>query len=153
MPEITFTVNGDVYALYVEVGKTLVDLLREDLELTGTKKGCDRGDCGACTVLIDGDLVNACLVLAVEIDNKDITTIEGLAKDGILDPVQQAFIDHGAIQCGFCTPGLILAAKAFLKQNPQATTEEIKHALAGNLCRCGGYNSIVRATLSAKAPR
>jgi carbon-monoxide dehydrogenase small subunit len=150
MNKITIKVNGDTYSVYAEVGKTLVDMLREDLQLTGTKKGCDSGDCGVCTVLVDGSPVNSCLVLAAELDNKEITTIEGLANDGILDPLQQAFINEGAIQCGFCTPGMILTAKAFLDQNPSATAEEIKNALAGNLCRCGGYNSIVRATLSVK---
>jgi carbon-monoxide dehydrogenase small subunit len=150
MNKITFKVNGDTYSVYTEAGRTLLDLLRDDLQLTGTKKGCDSGDCGACTVLVDGSAVNSCLVLAAELDNKEITTIEGLAKAGILDPLQQAFIDEGAIQCGFCTPGIILTAKAFLDQNPDATIEEIKHALSGNLCRCGGYNSIVRATLAAK---
>jgi len=146
MSKITFKVNGDEYSVTAEVGKTLLDLLREDLQLTGTKKGCDSGDCGACTVLVDGDPVNSCLVLAVEMDNKEVTTIEGLARDGVLDPLQQAFIDHGAIQCGYCTPGMILTAKAFLEQNPNASTKEVKNALAGNLCRCGGYNSIIRAT-------
>jgi|TARA_Y100000031_G_C8148941_1_gene351401 carbon-monoxide dehydrogenase small subunit len=150
MNKVTFKVNGDKYAVSVEVGKTLLDLLRENLQLTGTKKGCDSGDCGACTVLVDGDPVNSCLVLAAEMDNKEVTTIEGLTQDGILDPLQQAFIDHGAIQCGYCTPGMILTAKAFLEQNPNATTEEIKNALAGNLCRCGGYNRIIRATAFAK---
>jgi len=145
MNKITFKINGDEYSVSVEADKTLLDLLREDLQLTGTKKGCDRGDCGACTVLVDGDPVNSCLVLAAEMDNKEVITIEGLTRDGTLDPLQQAFIDHGAIQCGFCTPGMILTAKAFLEQNPNATTEEIKNGLAGNLCRCGGYNRIIRA--------
>ncbi len=150
MNKVTFKVNGDKYSVSVAVGKTLLDLLRENLQLTGTKKGCDSGDCGACTVLVDGDPVNSCLVLAAEMDDKEVTTIEGLTQDGILDPLQQAFIDHGAIQCGYCTPGMILTAKAFLEQNPNATTEEIKNALAGNLCRCGGYNRIIQATLFAK---
>ncbi len=145
MNKITFKVNGDEYSVPVEADKTLLDLLREDLKLTGTKKGCDSGDCGACTILLDGDPVNSCMVLAAEMDNKEVTTIEGLTRNGILDPLQKAFIDHGAIQCGYCTPGMILTAKAFLEQNPNATTEEIKNGLAGNLCRCGGYNSIIRA--------
>ena len=150
MNKITLKINGETYSVFTEVNKTLVDVLREDLQLTGTKKGCGQGDCGACTVLVDGNPANSCLVLAVEVENKEITTIEGLAMDGILDPLQQSFINHGAIQCGFCTPGMILAGKAFLDQNPDATIEEIKNALAGNLCRCGGYNSILRATLSVK---
>lgn len=148
MHKITLKVNGEMYSVLVEAGKTLVDLLRDDLQLTGSKKGCDMGDCGVCIVLVDGLPVNSCLVLAAEMEGKEITTIEGLAQNGILHPLQQAFIDHGAIQCGFCTPGMILTAKEILDQNPNATKEDIRSALAGNLCRCGGYNKIIKATLS-----
>jgi carbon-monoxide dehydrogenase small subunit len=150
MKEITLQVNGECYTTFAEVSTTLVDLLRENLQLLGTKKGCDKGDCGVCTVLVDGLPVNSCLVLALEIEGKEITTIEGLAQNGILHPLQQAFIGHGAIQCGFCTPGMILTAKAVLDQNPEATTQDIKETLVGNLCRCGGYNKIIEAILSVK---
>ena len=148
MNKITLTVNGEAYNVVVDGGKTLLDCLRENLQLTGTKKGCDRGDCGACAVLIDGLPVNACLVLAAEVEGKEITTIEGLAKDGVLHPLQQAFIDRGAIQCGFCTPGMVLSAKAILDQHLKPTRDDIRKALAGNLCRCGGYSRILEAVLS-----
>jgi carbon-monoxide dehydrogenase small subunit len=148
MNEITLKVNGETFFLVVDGSRTLLDCLREDLHLTGTKKGCDRGDCGVCTVLADGLPVNACLVLAAEMQGKEITTIEGVATHGSLHPLQQAFIDHGAIQCGFCTPGMVLSAKALLDTNPKPTEEEIKNTLAGNLCRCGSYQRIVKAILS-----
>lgn len=146
---ITLTINGDVRELTVPVTKTLLDVIREDLQLTGTNKGCDRGDCGACTVILDGKSVNSCLVLAVDADGQELQTIEGLASKDQLHPLQQAFLDHGSVQCGFCTPGMIMASKALLDKNPNPTEEEIRIALAGNLCRCTGYASIVEAVLAA----
>ena len=146
--QIRLKVNGEPYELLVEPRKTLLDAIREDLCLTGTKKGCDTGDCGACTILINGMPVNSCLVLAVDAQDKDITTIEGIAQDGQLHPLQEAFINHGAIQCGFCTPGMILSAKALLDKNPRPTELEVRKAIAGNLCRCTGYDKIVRAILA-----
>lgn len=145
---ITLTVNGDVRELTVPVTKTLLDVIREDLQLTGTNKGCDRGDCGACTVILDGKSVNSCLVLAVDADGQELQTIEGLAFKDQLHPLQQAFLDHGSVQCGFCTPGMIMASKALLDKNPNPTEEEIRVALAGNLCRCTGYAQIVEAVLA-----
>jgi carbon-monoxide dehydrogenase small subunit len=145
---VRLTVNGERFELFVEAKKTLLDLLREDLELTGTKRGCDNGECGACTVLLNGRPVNACLVLAVEADGQDVLTIEGLA-DGIhLHALQEAFIQHGAVQCGYCSPGMILTAKALLDENPRPTAMEVRKAIAGNLCRCGTYNKVVKAVLS-----
>jgi carbon-monoxide dehydrogenase small subunit len=123
--------------------------LRNQLGLTGTKKGCDQGDCGACTVLVDGTPVNSCLMLALEAEGRDITTIEGLAKEDGLHPLQKAFISHNAVQCGFCTPGMILTAAALLKENPHPTEREIRHYLQGNLCRCTGYSKIVEAVQAA----
>ncbi|MBC7342476.1 MAG: (2Fe-2S)-binding protein [Clostridia bacterium] len=146
---ITLTVNGDSYALSVPVNRTLLQVIREDLGLTGTKEGCGEGDCGACTVLLDGKPVNSCLVLAVEADGREITTVEGLAKDGKLHPLQQAFIDEGAVQCGFCTPGMLLAAKGLLDENPSPTEAEIRQGIAGNLCRCTGYVRIIKAIQKA----
>ena len=146
---IDLMVNGKRYSLEVESDRSLLDVVREDLNLTGIKKGCDKGDCGACTVLLDGKPVNSCLVLAVQADGKEITTIEGVARDGKLDPIQEAFIKHGAVQCGFCTPGMILAARALLQENPQPTREEIQKAISGNLCRCTGYIQIIDAIQSA----
>lgn len=146
---IEFSVNGKKVRLPVEGSQTLLDLLREQLGLTGTKRGCNQGDCGACTVLVDGQPVNSCLVLAGEVAGKDITTIEGLGQDDKLHPLQQAFIDHNAVQCGFCTPGLILTAVALLEENPNPTDEEIRFFLQGNLCRCTGYSTIVQAIKAA----
>ena len=146
--EIRISVNEEDYEVWVEPRKTLLDLLREDLGLTGTKKGCDSGDCGSCTVLLDGKPVNSCLVLAVETDGKKVLTIEGLAQGSLLHPLQQAFIKHGAVQCGYCSPGMILSAKALLDGNSRPTVEEVKEAITGNLCRCGGYKKIVTAILS-----
>ena len=146
--QIRLKVNGEPYELLVEPRKTLLDVIREDLCLTGTKRGCDTGDCGACTILINGMPVNSCLVLAVDAQDKDITTIEGIAQNGQLHPLQDAFINHGAIQCGFCTPGMILSAKALLDNNPRPTELEVRKAIAGNLCRCTGYDKIVRAILA-----
>jgi carbon-monoxide dehydrogenase small subunit len=145
---VRLTVNGEDHDLFVEPKKTLLDLLREDLELTGTKRGCDNGECGACTVLLNGQPVNACLVLAVETNGQEVLTIEGLADGPRLHPLQQAFIQHGAVQCGYCSPGMILTAKALLDENPRPTEMEVKKAIAGNLCRCGTYNKVVKAVLS-----
>lgn len=145
--KISLTVNGQRYELEAEANQTLLRLLREDLDLTGTKCACERGDCGTCTVLLDGTPIKSCLVLAVEADGHEVTTIEGLAKGGELTPVQRAFIEHGAVQCGFCTPAFILAAEALLKQNPKPNEEEIKEAIGGILCRCTGYRQIIDAIL------
>jgi carbon-monoxide dehydrogenase small subunit len=147
--KISVNVNGTSYEMEVEPPLLLIDLLRNHLELTGTKLACGHGDCGACTVLVDGKPANACLLLAVEVDGKKITTIEGLADGENLHPVQQAMIDYGAIQCGFCIPGMILSAKALLDETPHPTEEQVRDAIAGNLCRCTGYSKIVQAILSA----
>ncbi|MFZ0449885.1 MAG: (2Fe-2S)-binding protein [Desulfatiglandaceae bacterium] len=142
---IKLTVNDEEYELTVEPNRTLLDLLRYDLCLTGTKKGCDEGDCGACTIIMDGKAVSSCLVLAVRANGKKILTIEGMeTKDG-LHPIQQAFVKNGAIQCGFCTPGMILSAKALLDRNSHPDEQEIRTAISGNLCRCTGYQKIVEA--------
>ena len=146
---IRVAVNGESWEFSVEPKKTLLDFLREDLGLTGTKKGCDNGECGACTVLLNGRPVNACLVLAVEADGQEVLTIEGLADGTRLHPLQQAFIDSGAIQCGFCTSGMIMMAKALLDQNPNPTRQDVREGLGGNLCRCTGYVKIVDAVLAA----
>jgi len=126
----------------------LIDFLREEMNLTGVKEGCSEGECGACTVLFNGDPVNSCIMLAIQAEGAEITTIEGIAKDGKLSDLQQAFIDHGAVQCGFCTPGMILAAQALLDKNPHPAEAEIRHAISGNLCRCTGYQAIVDAILA-----
>jgi carbon-monoxide dehydrogenase small subunit len=147
--EIFFTVNGDPYQLTVDSRRTLLEVLRESLGLIGTKEGCDSGECGACTVIVDGKAILACLTLAVACQGKSIITIEGLAKGEDLDPLQKAFIEKGAIQCGFCTPGMVLSARALLDTNPKASEEEIKHAIAGNLCRCTGYTKVLEAIYSA----
>jgi carbon-monoxide dehydrogenase small subunit len=148
---VTVKVNGDVFTKAVKANTLLVNFLRAEMDLTGTKKGCELGDCGACTVLLDGDPVNSCLVLAVEADGREVTTIEGLAKDGRLDRLQEAFVEHAAVQCGYCTPGMILSAKALLARNPRPTEREVREAIAGNLCRCTGYVNIVRAIMAAAA--
>lgn len=140
---ITLTVNGEHELVDVPSNMTLLGMLREKLALTGTKNGCAAGECGACTVLLNGEPVNSCMVLAVECDRAEIVTIEGLAHDGQLDPVQQAIIDTGGVQCGFCTPGILLSARALLDRTPQPTEEEISAALVGNLCRCTGYVRII----------
>ena len=142
---ISVTINDKEYELAVSPNQTLVDLIRNDLELTGTKKGCEVGDCGSCTVIMDGKPVNSCLVLAVQANGKKITTIEGVATDDGLHPIQEAFVEHGAIQCGFCSPGMILSAKNLLESNPKPTDLEIRTAISGNLCRCTGYQKIVEA--------
>ncbi len=142
---IKFVINETPRTADVETDKLLVDFLREDLGMTGTKRGCGVGECGACTVIIDGRAVNSCMVLAATIDGSSITTIEGVSRGDQLHRLQQSFIDHGAVQCGFCTPGMILSAKALLDSNPNPTEQEIKTALSGNLCRCTGYHKIVAA--------
>lgn len=143
---ISFVLNGDQMELEVEMHWTLLYLLREHLELTGTKSGCESGECGACTVLVNGKAVNSCIFPAMEIEGATLTTIEGMAEpSGELHALQQAFVEHGAVQCGFCTPGMIMAAKALLDENPNPTEDEIRHAIAGNMCRCTGYVQIIRA--------
>ena len=142
---ISLKINGQEYEVAVPPNRTLLELLREDLMLTGTKEGCDDGVCGACTVLVDGAPVRSCLLLAVEAENREVTTIEGLAEREKLHPIQQAFVDHGAIQCGYCSPGMILTAKALLDKNPAPSEQDIKLAISGNFCRCTGYNKIVTA--------
>jgi carbon-monoxide dehydrogenase small subunit len=147
---IELNINGRVYEVPVEPRDLLADIVRKKVGLTGTKKGCGQGDCGACTVLIDGKAVLSCLTLAITCQGKKINTIEGLAaEDGQLHPIQQSFVDHGAVQCGFCTSGMILSSKALLDSNPNPGTDEIKRALAGNLCRCTGYKKIVEAVEAA----
>jgi len=142
---ITVTINGTARTIDADIHRSLLELLRDQLNLTGTKECCAEGECGSCTVLLNGRAVNACLVLAVECDGEDVATIEGLALHGQLDPVQQAFVESGAVQCGFCIPGMIVAAKYLLSTNPSPSEDEIKEGLAGNLCRCAGYSRIVRA--------
>ncbi len=146
---IQLTVNGEPVEAAVEPNQTLLQLLREELNLTGAKHGCGLGDCGACTVILDGKPVNSCLVLALQAHGREVLTIEGLAENGKLHPIQEAFVDHGAIQCGFCTPGMILSAKALLEKNPKPTETEVRTAISGNLCRCTGYQKIVEAVLDA----
>ncbi len=146
---IELVVNGDPRAVVVKANALLVNVLRDQLGLTGTKKACELGDCGSCTVLLDGEPVDSCLVLAVEADGHEIVTVEGVARNSQLDELQQAFVDRAAVQCGFCTPGMILSAKALLTRNPHPTEQEVREALAGNLCRCTGYVNIVKAVLSA----
>jgi len=145
---IDLIVNGIRYEVEVDVRRTLLEVIREGLGLMGTKKGCDTGNCGACTVLLEGKPVTSCLVLAIEAQGKRVTTIEGLARDGELHPLQEAFIKLGVFQCGFCTPGMLMAAKGLLDENPHPTPEEIKRGIAGNLCRCTGYERAVKAILA-----
>jgi carbon-monoxide dehydrogenase small subunit len=147
--QITFTLNGAAEVALVQSNTTLLTFLREGLGMTGAKNGCATGECGACTVLLNGEPVNACLVLAVEVDGADIVTVEGLSQDGQLEPLQQAFIDHTGTQCGFCTPGILISARALLNRNPTPTEDEIKDALRGNLCRCTGYQRIIAAVKDA----
>ena len=144
-------VNGQQHEIMAEPWCTLLEVLRNDLGLTGTKEGCGNGNCGSCTVLLDGQAVNSCLILAVEIEGKEITTIEGLSRGGELHPLQRAFIEEGAVQCGFCTPGIILTAKALLDRNPHLTEIQVRRTIAGNLCRCTGYDKIVRAIMKVAA--
>jgi len=148
---VTTTVNGDPVEFLVSPGMTLLDALRDELGLTGSKEGCGSGDCGACSVILDGRLVCSCLVLAPEAEGHRIETIEGLAQGGQLHPLQQKFLEHAALQCGFCTPGLLMAAKALLDANPDPTETEARYWLAGNLCRCTGYDKIIRAVMDAAA--
>ena len=143
------TINGDPVAFLCEPRQSLLEVLRETLRLTGTKEGCNNGNCGACNVIMDGALVNSCLVLVVEAEGATITTIEGLASPDGLHPLQEAFLEHAALQCGICTPGFLLAAKALLDRNPEPTEDEVRYWLAGNLCRCTGYDKIVRAVIEA----
>ena len=144
---VSLKVNGEKYEVLIKPNRTLLDVLRNELLLTGTKEACGSGECGACTVLVDGKPVNSCITLAVEAEGKEIQTIEGLSKGDRLHPLQKAFMDHHAFQCGFCTPGMIMAAKAFLERNPEPTREDIRNALAGNICRCTGYENAVDAVL------
>jgi aerobic carbon-monoxide dehydrogenase small subunit len=146
---VTATVNGDAVEFLCDTQQSLLDVLRDELELTGTKEGCSTGDCGACTVTIDGRLVCSCLVLGVEAEGKSIQTIEGMARGEKLHPLQQKFIEHAALQCGFCTPGILMSARALLERNPDPTEEEVRYWLAGNLCRCTGFHKIVDAVLDA----
>ena len=146
---IKLRVNSESYELEVEPRRLLLDVLRDNLGLTGAKNACDFGNCGSCTVLINGKPILACLTLAIDAQDKDILTVEGLAENGQLHPLQQAFVDYGAIQCGFCTPGMLISAKALLDENPKPTTAEIKEALSGNLCRCTGYAKIIKAVEAA----
>ena len=150
---VKLIVNGKEYSLHVSSDRSLLDVIREDLELTGTKRGCDKGDCAACTVLVNGDPINSCLLLAVQADGKEITTIEGVAQGEKLNPVQEAFIKHGAVQCGYCTPGMILTSIAFLRRNVNPSREEIQRAISGNLCRCTGYVQIIDAVESVAHAR
>jgi carbon-monoxide dehydrogenase small subunit len=144
--KISFVLNGELVEVEIEPHLTLLQLLRDHLELTGTKEGCSMGECGACTVLLDGKAVNSCIFPVLEVEGRKVTTIEGLMDaQGNLHPIQKAFIEHGAIQCGFCTPGMVLSAKALLDENPKPSEEEIRNGIAGNLCRCTGYLQIVQA--------
>jgi len=148
---IAFTVNGDPVETLCETQETLLDVLREELGLTGTKEGCGTGDCGACSVILDGRLVCSCLVLGVEVNGKSVETIEGMGRGEELHPLQRKFLEHAALQCGICTPGFLVAAKALLDRNPNPTETEVRYWLAGNLCRCTGYDKIIRAVMDAAA--
>ena len=148
---LSFTLNGDPIEVVCKDNMTLLDLLRDKLGLTGTKKGCEQGECGACTVMLDGKPVNSCCTLAVECEGRDVVTVEGIAKNGQLHPIQKQFIEKWALQCGYCTPGMIMSAKALLDVNPHPTELEIREAIEGNLCRCTGYAKIVDASQAAAA--
>jgi carbon-monoxide dehydrogenase small subunit len=149
---IELHINGDNHQVLVSPNNTLLEVLREKLGLMGTKRGCDLGACGACTVLVDGEAALSCLILALDAVGKKITTIEGLSETGQLHPLQQAFVDQGALQCGFCTPGMILTAQAILQEDPRPTEEDLKKKMAGNLCRCTGYKKVVEAVMSVRTP-
>jgi carbon-monoxide dehydrogenase small subunit len=146
---VTTTINGDPVEFLCTTEQTLLDVLRDELQLTGSKEGCASGDCGACSVMLDGRLVCSCLVLGVEVEGRSVETIEGMAQGDHLHPLQQKFLDHAALQCGICTPGFLIAAKALLEKNPDPTETEVRYWLAGNLCRCTGYDKIVRAVMDA----
>ena len=146
---VRFTVNNEPVELYVDGHRTMLNVLREELCLTGTKEGCGAGECGACTVIVNGKPVNACMVLAPELEGVNITTVEGLSKGGELTPLQQSFVDHSALQCGFCTPGFLMSATALLNENPSPTEEEVIETISGNLCRCTGYRRVVEAIMDA----
>ena len=146
---INLKINGEPYKVSLKANMTLLDFLRDEIGLTGTKKGCDTGQCGACTVLLNGKPINSCLVLAVDAHGKEILTVEGLGRNGKLHPLQESFIQEGAVQCGYCTSGMLLSAKALLDENPAPKEEEVKRAIAGNLCRCTGYVRIIKAVLTA----
>ena len=146
---ITLRVNGEIHELLVPPWRTLLEVLREMIGLTGAKRSCQEGQCGACSVLVDGKSVNSCLYLAVEAQDKDICTVEGLMREGVLDQIQKSFVQKGAIQCGFCTPGFVVATTSLLKENPDPTEDEIRHAMVGHLCRCTGYVQIVEAIQDA----
>jgi carbon-monoxide dehydrogenase small subunit len=148
---VSATINGDPVEFLTEPQLTLLDVLRDELLLTGTKEGCGSGDCGACSVIVDGRVVCSCLMLAAEAEGKRVETIEGMAQGGRLHPLQQQFLEHAALQCGFCTPGLLMAAKALLDANPDPTETQVRFWLAGNLCRCTGYDKIIRAVMDAAA--
>jgi carbon-monoxide dehydrogenase small subunit len=148
---VSAVINGEETEFLCETQQTLLDALRDEIGLTGSKEGCASGDCGACSVILDGRLVCSCLVLACEADGTEITTIEGIAQGDQLHPVQQKFLEHAALQCGFCTPGLIVASKALLDENPNPTEEEARYWLAGNLCRCTGYDKVIKAVMDAAA--
>ena len=150
---ITLNVNGDARTVLVKGNAILTNVLRDEFNLTGTKKGCELGDCGSCTVLLDGKPIDSCMMLAVEADGREITTIEGVAANGKLDAIQESMINHAAVQCGYCTPGMVLSAKALLTRNPHPTEPEVREAIAGNLCRCTGYVHIVEAVLAAAEGR
>ena len=143
--DIRVTINKKLYRLSIEPNLTLLDLLREELGLTGTKCGCEIGECGACTVLLNGQAVNSCLVLAPQVDGQEVTTVEGLAEGNSLNPLQESFLDHDAVHCGFCTPGMLMSARALLNESPEPTELEVRTAISGNLCRCSGYQQIVDA--------
>ena len=147
--QLNLSINGEPYDVLVEPYCSLLDLLRDQLHLTGTKKGCDEGDCGACTVLIEDQTVTSCMILALDAHDKAITTVEGLVQHNILHPVQEAFVQYGGVQCGFCTPGLIMSGVGLLLENPNPTEEEVRFAIGGNLCRCTGYAKVVQAILKA----
>jgi len=145
---IELNVNGELYEVAIQQHRTLAEVLREELDLIGTKEACNQGDCGSCTVILDGKTVTACLTLAVEADGRDVRTIEGISDGGELNSVQKAFVEYGAIQCGFCTPGMVMSATALLEENPNPTEDEVRMGIAGNICRCTGYTKIVEAILA-----